>query len=120
MSLVQTPTRPQVRDAGASRLAVQRMVWSRVRRLFPEHAIALPTGGGGLAISWPLQQDPAGASQATPIFIRFEAGWLDAMQHGSATDQLMLVAQADETVRAGMVGYEPSTGVPQRRVIVVG
>ena len=98
--------------------AGQRLVWSRVRRLFPEHATACAAGDCSLAISWSLQRE--GVRHATPVVLRFERAWLDRLADGSMAEQLALSAQADEMVCAGMVGYQPATRLPQRRVIVVG
>jgi hypothetical protein len=114
------PQQTPVPDRSARLLAGQRLVWSRVRRLFPEHAVARAAGNGSLAISWSLQQQCEGQRHATPIVLRFERAWLDRLADASTAEQLALSAQADEMVCAGLVGYQLATRLPQRRVIVVG
>jgi hypothetical protein len=96
----------------------QGILWERLRRLFPPHAVASTSAAGSLAITWALEDAPARC--ATPILVRFEPRWLRSFEAATADARSTLADSADDVVRAGMLGYQPDTRVPQMRVIVVG
>jgi hypothetical protein len=100
---------------------IRGIFWESFRELFPPHAKAVQTGGGGLVISWAMEGDPyARFVHATPITIRFEEDLIQAMQAASLEQRRKIARRQEATVRAGMIGYDPYASVPKARVIVLG
>ena len=100
---------------------IRSVFWESYRYLFPPHAKAVQTGGGGLMISWAISGDPhARFGHATPIAIRFEDELIQAMLVAGLDQRKKIAKRQEATVKAGMVGYDPYASVPKSRVIVLG
>jgi hypothetical protein len=96
----------------------QHVVWQAIRHLFPPHARARQGSSGSLAISWALEDDPS--RSAVPVVIQLEEEYLRVLREAPSPRRAELAAAADQTVRAGMRGYDPYARIPRSRVIVVG
>lgn len=106
---------PDVRplDAGHWQL------WQGIRHLFPEHANAVQTGAGSIAISWSMEYDPrATQDTAAPIVIRASQDLFEMLEF-TTLDEDDFLGQCVEKVKQGLTGYDPRALFPQVRVITV-
>jgi hypothetical protein len=100
---------------------VRQCFWDAFRPLFPPHAVAVQTSGGSLAITWSTNGDPnATYRHATPVVLRFEPELVDLVRQADAEQRRRIVANQEQQLRAGLVGYDPYTTVPNTRVVVLG
>lgn len=95
-------------------------LWQLVRGLFPAHARAVQTATGSIAISWSLDGDPHTAQDtAAPIMIRADDRLYELLASCGLDDRLALERTCMESVRHGLIGYDPSAAFPQVRVIPI-
>ncbi len=112
-------TEPMQRLPGMD--GVRLCFWDAFKPIFPPHAVAAQTAGGSLVISWSTQGDPhATYRHATPVVLRFEAELVEIMLRADAEQRRRIVAQQEQVLRAGLVGYDPYATVPNTRVVVLG
>lgn len=101
--------------------AVRQCFWDAFRPLFPPHAVAVQTCAGTLVISWSTHGDPQAVYRhATPVVLRFEPELVELMERVDAEQRRRIVAKQEQLLRAGLVGYDPYTTVPNSRVVVLG
>ena len=100
---------------------VRTAFWDAYRHLFPPNAQAVQLSNGNLVIAWALARDPQALFEmSTPVTVRFEPQLLASMAQASAVQRRRIAASQEMTFRAGLLGYDPYTRVPQARVIVLG
>ncbi len=118
------PTAPHPSSAPAQGgLALRpghRLLWERLRHLFPPHAVASSTWSGSLAIGWRVADRPGPAAQSAPVLLQVEPDWLIALLESSDEARAALLDAAEALVRHGLQGYDPEPAVPRARVIVIG
>ncbi|RYF41547.1 MAG: hypothetical protein EOO25_09535 [Comamonadaceae bacterium] len=96
-------------------------IWDATRHLFPPNAQAIQLPNGTLAISWPLDgSSEAVHEMAAPVTVRLEPDLLHHLQRADDDQRERIAVQQEAVLRAGLMGYEPLTPVPQARVIVLG
>jgi len=96
-------------------------IWDATRHLFPPNAQAIQLPNGTLAISWPLDGAPQGVHEmAAPVTVRLEPELLQHLQHADEEQRERIAVRQEAVLRAGLMGYDPLTPVPQARVIVLG
>lgn len=97
----------------------QWQLWQSIRHLFPEHANAVQTGSGSIAISWSMEYDPRATEEtAAPIVIRASQDLFDILEFTPLDDEEFLV-HCIEKVKRGLIGYDPLALFPQVRVITI-
>lgn len=100
---------------------VRAAFWDAFRHLFPPNAQAIQLSNGNLVIAWALARDPKALFEmSTPVTVRFEPELLASMTQASAVQRRRIAASQELAIRAGLLGYDPYTRVPQARVIVLG
>ncbi|RYF41395.1 MAG: hypothetical protein EOO25_10015 [Comamonadaceae bacterium] len=96
-------------------------IWDATRHLFPPNAQAIQLPNDTLAISWPLEGSPEAVHEmAAPVTVRLEPELLKHLQRADDDQRERIAVQQEAVLRAGLMGYEPMTPVPQARVIVLG
>jgi hypothetical protein len=112
---------PAANTDGSLMDPVRTAFWDAYRHLFPPNAQAVQLSNGNLVIAWALARDPQALFEmSTPVTVRFEPQLLDSMAQASAVQRRRIAASQEMTFRAGLLGYDPYTRVPQARVIVLG
>lgn len=96
-------------------------IWDATRHLFPPNAQAIQLPNGTLAISWPLHGEPQAVHEmAAPVTVRLEPELLQHLQRADDEQRERIAHRQEPVLRAGLMGYDPLTPVPQARVIVLG
>lgn len=95
--------------------------WMAYRHLFPSHATALQTPSGEILITWSMLDDPhANNSHAAPVMLRIEQSLVDLMRCYGFEQRLRIAAHHEESLRSGMVGYDPYAAWSRARIVVLG
>ncbi|MEP6825463.1 MAG: hypothetical protein ABI919_11670, partial [Ramlibacter sp.] len=96
-------------------------IWDATRHLFPPNAQAIQLPNGTLAISWPLDGAPQAVHEmAAPVTVRLEPELLLHLQGADEEQRERIALKQAAVLRAGLMGYDPLTPLPQARVIVLG